>query len=460
MHIPRDAAAAALNVISITTTPNGFTGPARGWNSFGLQSNPKAAPGFTFNQDGITKQCDAMASSLGSSNGYVYCSIDSNWSVGGNGDEYGRIIPDTSVFPNITQLADHLHSQRQKLGVYVVPGGFEADINKTILGTDVKIGDVCSGDNGMARCNWDFSQDAVQTWHDSVVSQFAEWGVDLIKLDYVTPGSPSNGANLPADNSGEVIAYHKAIQKSGRSMRLDISWKLDRSSKYFSIWESNADSMRTDQDINNSGSSTLVSWEVVQRAIENYRQYIVEEGPSSPLSIYPDMDNLYVGNAESVSGISDAQRQSVMSHWIGASANLIIGSDLTNLDSTGKSILTDADALSIADFTAQYPMQPRNPGTGESNATQLQAWIAGPAPSGSKEAVVILANYGPDQGQGGFGTSLSGTQNVVATWPDLGLSGSYSVTDVWGKKDLGVQSSQVSAQLNEGESVLLKLTPA
>lgn len=60
MYIPRDAAA-ALDVISIITTPNGFNGPARGWNPFRLQSDPKAAPGSTFNQDGITKQCDAMA---------------------------------------------------------------------------------------------------------------------------------------------------------------------------------------------------------------------------------------------------------------------------------------------------------------------------------------------------------------------------------------------------------------
>lgn len=62
-----------------------------------------------------------------------------------------------------------------KLGVYVVPGGFIADENKTILGTNITIGSVCSGDNGLARCNWNFGQDGVQQWHDSVVAQFAEW---------------------------------------------------------------------------------------------------------------------------------------------------------------------------------------------------------------------------------------------------------------------------------------------
>lgn len=55
-------------------------------------------------------------------------------------------------------------------------------------------------------------------------------------------------------------------------------------------------------------------------------------------------------------------------------------------------------------------MQPRNPGTGQSKSKQLQAWIAGPDSDG--QAVVVLANYGPDLGQGGFGTKLEGQQTV------------------------------------------------
>jgi alpha-galactosidase len=62
-------------------------------------------------------------------------------------------------------------------------------------------------------------------------------GVDFIKLDYVTPGSPDNGAGIPADNSGSVKSYHKAIAQSGRQMRLDISWKLERNDTYYSIWK-------------------------------------------------------------------------------------------------------------------------------------------------------------------------------------------------------------------------------
>ncbi|KAH8657959.1 glycoside hydrolase superfamily [Xylariales sp. PMI_506] len=450
------AFATLLQTVQIARTPNGFNAPPRGWNSFGLQANPETNSDFHFNQEGIISQCDNLAGPLAEA-GYTCCSLDSGWSVGGNGDDYGRIIYDDTVF-DIPALADHLHSKGLLLGVYVLPGAFVSDESKTILNTNTTIGSVCSGDSGFARCNFDYSQSAVQIWHNSVVDQFSSWGVDFIKLDYVTPGSPDNGGNLPEDSSGSVIAWHKAIQQSGRQMHLGISWKLDRSQEYFSIWEANADTMRTDQDINNGGSSTFVSWGVVQRAIDNYRQYITTVAAyGSTLTIYPDMDSLFVGNPASVSGVTDAERQTIMTHWIGAAASLILGSDLTNLDTLGLNLLTNSDALAVADFTARYPMQPRNPGTGSGDAQQLQAWVAGPDDSGA--LVVVLANYGPDQGDGGFGTSLAGLQTISATWDDLGISGSFDVFDVWNGKDLSSATASLSAQLDEGESVLYKLTP-
>lgn len=90
-------------------------------------------------------------------------------------------------------------------------------------------------------------------------------------------------------------------------------------------------------------------------------------------------------------------------HGIGTGANLITGSDMTNLDGFGYQFLFNAEALAVADFTSQYPMRPRNPegwGTpGGGDSMQLRAWIAGPNDNGT--AVAVLANYGPDLGRGG-----------------------------------------------------------
>jgi alpha-galactosidase len=279
----------------------------------------------------------------------------------------------------------------------------------------------------------------------------------LIKLDYITPGSPDNGGHLPLDNSGVVKAYHNAIKSQGVKMRLDISWKLDRTSSFFPVWLDNADSMRTDQDINNSGQSTLVNWGTVQRAIDNYRDFVVkfQALDRDKITTHPDMDNLLIG--ASSDGLTDQQRQTVMTHWIGAAANLIIGSDVLNLDSVATNLFTNSEAMAVADFTAKYPMQPRNPGSGGQDAKQLQAWTAGPNENG--EVVVVLANYGPDQGNGGFGTNDSGTKTVKATFDDLGIQGSFNVRDIWNAKD-STAASDIQADLAEGESRLFLLKPA
>jgi len=140
-----------------------------------------------------------------------------------------------------------------------LPGAFTNDKAKKVFGTDIIIGSLfnTTGDSSgqtcnsfLARNNFDFSKNGVQQWHDSVVNQFARWGVDLIKLDFVTPGSPQGGC-LPYDSSESVVAYHKAIAQSGRKIRLDISWKLDRSLPFWKKWQNNADSLRTDQNVNN-----------------------------------------------------------------------------------------------------------------------------------------------------------------------------------------------------------------
>lgn len=214
--------------------------------------------------------------------------------------------------------------------------------------------------------------------------------------------------------------------------------------------------MRTDQDINNSQQSTFVSWGTIQRAIENYRQYITTVMQyNTTTTIFPDMDNLFVGNPAAISGITDSERQTVMTHWLGAGSNLMVGSDLTNLDDFGLNLLTSSATVAIGEGTDRLPMQPRNPGTGNNSSQQLQAWIAGPDTSGA--AIVVISNYGPDQGEGGFGTSLSGAQTVNVSWADLGISGTYSVHDAWANKDLGSHNSSFSLQLDEGQSVMYQL---
>jgi alpha-galactosidase len=130
---------------------------------------------------------------------------------------------------------------------------------------------------------------------------------------------------------------------------------------------------------------------------------------------------------------------------------------LTLWIATGIELLTNPSALSVAEFASTYPMRPRNPGTGLELARQLQAWIAGPDITG--KVVVLLANYGPDKGQGGFETTMVGVQNVSVSWSDLGIKeGAYRVRDVWKGENIGVERHRLNASLVEGESWLVTMT--
>ncbi len=69
-----------------------------------------------------------------------------------------------------------------KLGLYITPGVPCEAANKTILGTNITVGSVFNGNFDQILCQFDYSKDGVQQWHDSVVELWASWGADMIKV--------------------------------------------------------------------------------------------------------------------------------------------------------------------------------------------------------------------------------------------------------------------------------------
>ncbi|KAJ6036596.1 hypothetical protein N7540_000875 [Penicillium herquei] len=123
------------------------------------------------------------------------------------------------------------------------------------------------------------------------------------------------------------------------------------------------------------------------------------------MSLHPDLDDLFVANPESVSGVTDGQR------------------------------------------------------TGSSQPMQLQAWLYGPSESG--EACALLTNLGENPGHGGYPTATTGAGAVSVT---LGLTGSsYTVEWVWyGNKTTVASGGRyfISKNSDHGESEFLRLIPA
>ncbi|KAL4816119.1 glycoside hydrolase superfamily [Aspergillus spinulosporus] len=456
-----------LTVLQTSKSPNGFLKPARGWNSWGIQATPNTTPSYpkeelgrVINQEFIISQCTVLTDPAIRGAGYDLCSLDGGW-YSSMTDEFGRITYNASLF-DIPALSRYLHGKGLRMGLYSQPGTPCEARDKFIHGTNVSVGstfiDHVDKNN---NCYFDYENPDTQLY-DELIALWASWGVDMTKLDYVTPGSNVQDTRMPGNLSASAIAYHRAIEKSCRKIQLDVSSDVCRSQPYWGIWNSNADSIRVDTDINAYGSDVFVNMRHVQRTVEDYRQFVnlqvVDAQNDKPITLRGNLDNLFVGNPANIKGVTDKQRITLMSIWIGASSNLLLGSDMTNLDDLGRWFITSPSSIAAADFCARYPMQPRNPGTGSNQAMQLQAWIAGPNEHG--EAYVLLTNLGPNLGDGGYVTAGSGEQKVSVTLADLGLRGSlYRATDVWyGNVTTVKRRGSLSATLGEGESRFLRLT--
>ena len=112
--------------------------PYFGWSSFSQQTINS-----TFlTQNNIAAESDALVSSGLQAHGFQYINIDSGWQ--GSFDAYGRPIPNTSTFPNIQALIDHIHKNGQKAGIYWIPGVEYPAVaaNSPILGTPYHIQDI------------------------------------------------------------------------------------------------------------------------------------------------------------------------------------------------------------------------------------------------------------------------------------------------------------------------------
>ncbi|WP_217496270.1 CBM35 domain-containing protein [Arthrobacter sp. 24S4-2] len=241
------------------------------------------------------------------------------------------------------------------------------------------------------------------------------------------PGSFKGGPNY--DNTADIQAWHKAIDKSGRPMQYVVSWAL--SHKQADVWKANTNGWRIDTDVE-CYCNTLVTWDQsVKQRWNDVVQWIDDAGPGH----WNNLDAVNVG-VGSMDGLTEAERQSYMTLWTIESAPLFAGDDLTKLDDYGLSLLTNRDAIAINQ--AGHPARPVSQSTGQ------QVWYAN-----NDDGSVTVALFNLD----------NQPASVTANFTDLGLGGTAEVRDVWLKKDTGVRQNSINADLPAHGSKLFTITP-
>lgn len=417
--------------------------PYMGWSSWSLQSTHAAGVNPQGNYSWLTaahvlQQGKAMAATL-KSHGYDYINIDAGWwrqwDWTPEYDKYGRPAVDKARFPNgIASVVRKLHKLGLKVGIYM-PVGIEKGAYDNgafpIYGTtnctthDIVYPDLRTTNGWDSSYKIDFSKPCSQFYYDSIAHEFAKWGIDFLKLDGVGPGSGRSGANY--DNTSDVKAWATALAGSGRRIHLELSWSLNHDD--IATWQRWSNGWRVDTDVE-CYCNTLTSWDhSVKQRFSDVLPWTSDAGRGG----WNDLDSLDVGNG-TMDGLTDDERQTYMTLWAIEAAPLYTGDDLTQLDSYGKSLLTN-DAV-IAIDQAGVPARP------VSTATNQQVWSA-KLHNGSY--VVALFNLD------------STPATVTADLSDLGIDRVSSVRDVWQHSSVHVSSDTISESLPAHGSALFRI---
>ncbi len=406
--------------------------PLMGWSSWSfIRSSPTAAK--------IEAQADAMKSSGLSTHGFSYINLDDFWmacnSNGPEVDANGRWIADPAKFPGgIAAVASHVHADGLKFGIYVTPGIPQNAVlaNSPILGTSNTAGQIA--ETSVAETNYNcqhmdginYSAPGAQAYINSWADEFASWGVDYLKIDGVGAG------DIP-----DIQAWSTALQQSGRPIALELSNSLAIADA--TTWSSLANGWRTTGDIEcygcESGGSSypLTDWANVSSRFAATASWQPYGGAGG----WNDYDSLEVGNGSN-DGLSTAERQTMMSLWSLVSAPLILGTDLTHLDSTDLAMLENNAVIAV-----------------DQDAIPADRVIS----SGS-EQVFAKRQVNGTWDIGVFNTDASASHSFSVPLAQLGISGSVNATNLWTGGSLGTVSGSYTATVPAGGVSLISATPA
>lgn len=310
--------------------------------------------------------------------GYEYVNIDDCW-MANKRDMDDRLQPNSTRFPGgIKDLAYHVHSNGLKLGIYQDVGW------KTCAGYPGSLG-----------------------YFDIDAQTFAEWGVDMLKLDgcYAEPKA--------MDSLYPNVT--RALNETGRPIVFSCSWpayQVEKGMKpdYRSIAR-HCNMWRNFDDIADS-------WASVTSVIDYYAlvqdSLVAASGPGA----WSDPDMLMIGNY----GLSLEQSKAQMALWAILAAPLFMSNDLRTIRKEHKEILTNADVIAVN----QDPLG--RMGKRVFNEKKIEVWVRSVSPlsaDGSSSAAIVFFNR----------RDMGGPVNVSVVLSSLGLNyhSGYSFTDLFSR---------------------------
>ncbi|GAA1326585.1 glycoside hydrolase family 27 protein [Brachybacterium rhamnosum] len=407
--------------------------PPRGWNSWDSY-------GTTVTEEEVLKNARFLAEHL-LPHGWDTIVVDIDWadpsarSHGYNADAplvmdgHGRLQPDPGRFPSAAggagfgPLAEQIHALGLRLGIHVMRGiprrAVAADL--PVAGSALTAAQIADPTNA---CEWnpdmvgiDHSVPGAGAYYDSVLAQYAAWGVDFLKVDDM----------LWPYQASEIEAFAAAIARSGRPMQLSLSPGRDLSLTRLPHLREHATMWRICDDL-------WDSWEDVEANLARFARWAPHAGPDG----WPDGDMLPLGRiglrAERGEPRDDLltpeERRTLMTLWVIARSPLMVGGDLPTSDPATIALLSNAEVLAVqTEATASREVFREDP---------LVLWTADAADG---RTWIAAFNVGEEE----LEVSLD-SQDVGLPGRDLG-----EVTDLWSGEPAPLR--EVAVQSNDARGV-------
>ena len=420
------ALAGTASFVSASAQPLAPT-PPMGWNSWDAYGLAITEPAFRANVDVLARDLKPF--------GWNYAVIDEGWFMKNPQDrptpeklvfildENGRYIPDPVRFPSALKngrntgfeaIASTVHGRGLKFGIHIVRGIPRESVarNLPVAGSAFHARDVADTSDACPwdPTNWGVKDNAAgQAWYDSLLAQYARWGVDYLKVDCIAdhPYKPA-----------EIRMIHKAIAKSGRPIVLSLSpgpTALERAAEVASM----SQLWRISDDVWDVWT-TKGDW---PRGIDEHFNVMSRWAPLTRPGAWPDADMLPFGYLGPTPGWGDprqtqltqAEQRSVMTLWAIGRSPLILGPNLTRLDPFTRSLITNRAVIAVDQNSWEsHAIEPLPAGF-----EHVRVWQAS---SGTRaKPVRYVAFFNLDNQP----SALS------ATWKQLGIEGAYGAVDLW-----------------------------
>ena len=272
---------------------------------------------------------------------------------------------------------------------------------------------------------------AGQAWYDALMKQYASWGVDYLKVDCI--------ASHPYKEE-EIRMIHKAIGRSGRAMVLSLSPGPTSLENAEEVGE-NAQLWRISDDVWDYWEKpTGKSW---PQSVKGQFAVIASWAKYAKPGNWPDADMLPIGmlvptpgeGKPRVSRLTEDEQRTMITLWAMARSPLFIGGNLTQMDDTMKSLLTDPGARGRSAFD------------GRASAGAGRGCCCVEAVSANRDKnYLALFNVGDTP------------VHVDKTFAQYGFvdKAQYKVRDLWTRKELGLLNA-VTVDLPAHGSVMMSL---